>query len=106
MANNVKRLIKEEGIVLEKIFKAATDEFKNRDGNIVKAQPDRWFLKVCSSCSYDKNLGFVDSTILDYPVDEQTYEKVAAYDHVIATFELSNVGTGTKPQFIELKNTK
>lgn len=104
MANNVKRLIKEEGIVLEKIFKAATDEFKGRDGNLVKAQPDRWALKVCSSSSYDKNLGFVDSTILDYPVSEDIYNKVAAYNKVFVLFELSNYGP--KPQSIELKEVK
>ena len=104
MANNIKRLIREEGIILENIFKPAREEFKDKDGNIVKSQPDRWLLKVCSSSSFDKNLGFIDSTILDYPVTEDVYEKVVVNNKVIALFELSNFGT--KPQSVELKEIK
>ena len=63
MANNVKRMIKEDGVVLEKIFKEATDEFKSSDGRVVPAQPDRYILKCVSGEDFSKDKGFLQSTV-------------------------------------------
>ena len=102
MANNVKRMIKENGIVLEKIFKEATNEFKSQDGRVVPAQPDRFFLKVVSGEEFDKEKGFVNSTVLEYRVEKALFDKVVANSPVIAQYELSNFGA--KPHSLTLKN--
>lgn len=102
MANNVKRLIKEDGVVLEKIFKAATNAFKGQDGREVEAQPDRYVLKVVSGVNFSKETGFENSTVLEYKVDKTIYDKVIAYTEIIATYELSNYGA--KAVSVALKN--
>lgn len=104
MANNIKRMIKENGVVLEKIFKEATDEFKASDGRVIAAQPDRYILKVVSGEDFSKEKGFIQSTILEYKTDKATFDKVVAYTPVIVGYEVSNYGA--KPMSVELKETK
>lgn len=101
MANNVKRMIKEDGIVLEKIFKEKTDEFKGSDGRVVPAQPDRYILKVVSGEDFSKEKGFLQSTVLEYKVDKAVYDKVVAYSPVVVRYEVSNYGA--KAMSVELK---
>ena len=102
MANNIKRMIKEDGVVLETIFKEATDTFTASDGKIVPAQPDRYVLRCVSGQSFDKNTGFQASNILDYKVDKSIYDKVVAYSPVTVQYEFSNYGV--KPDSVLLKN--
>lgn len=104
MANNVKRMIKEDGIVLEKIFKGATDEFKASDGRVVSAQPDRYIIKCVSGEDFAKDTGFLNSTVLEYKVDKQVYDKLVAYSPVIVRYEVSNFGA--KAVSAELKENK
>ena len=104
MAGNIKRMIKEEGIVLEKIFKEATDEFKISDGRVVSAQPDRYILKVVSGEDFSKDKGFLQSTVLEYKISKAIYDKVVAYSPVIVRYEVSNYGA--KPMSVELKESK
>ena len=104
MANNVKRMIKEDGIVLEKIFKEATEEFKTQDGRVVPAQPDRYILKCVSGEDFSKDTGFLNSTVLEYKADKHVYDKVMAYSPVIVKYEVSNFGA--KPVSAELKESK
>ena len=104
MANNVKRMIKEEGVVLEKIFKEATDEFKSSDGRVVPAQPDRYILKCVSGEEFDKNVGFKQSTVLEYKVDKAVFDKVVVYSPIVVRYEVSNYGA--KAMSVELKETK
>lgn len=104
MANNVKRMIKEDGIVLEKIFKGATEEFKASDGRVVGAQPDRHILKCVSGEDFSKDTGFLNSTVLEYKVDKQVFDKVIAYSPVIVRYEVSNFGA--KAVSAELKENK
>lgn len=88
-ANNVKRIIVENGIILSKILKKATNEFKGQDGNIVPAQPERYVLKVASSFKIDQETGFEDVTILDYKVDESLFNTMKFMDKVEVTYEFS-----------------
>lgn len=104
MAGNIKRLIKEEGIVLEKIFKEKTDEFKSSDGRVVPAQPDRYILKCVSGEEFTKEKGFAQSTCQEYKTDKATFDKVQAYTPVIVKYEVSNYGV--KPVSVELKEIK
>lgn len=104
MANNIKRIIKEDGIVLEKIFKEATNEFKAKDGSIVAAQPDRYILRCVSGEDFSKENGFTQSNILDFKVDKQVYDKAVAYSPVTVRYEMSNFGV--KAESLVLKETK
>lgn len=101
MAGNIKRIIKEEGVVLEKIFKQATNEFKAADGSIVAAQPDRYILKVVSGEDFSKDCGFIQSTVLEYKVEKSVFDSVKVYTQVIVRYEVSNYGA--KPVSAELK---
>ena len=104
MANSVKRMIKEEGIVLEKIFKPATREFKTSSGEIISAQPDRYILKCVSGEDFNEQDGFLQSTILEYKTDEMVFDKARAYSPVIVRYEVSNYGA--KANSVELKDVK
>ena len=104
MAGNIKRMIKEDGVVLEKIFKEKTDEFKSSDGRIVPAQPDRYILKVVSGEDFSKDKGFAQSTVLEYKAEKEVYDKVVAYTPVIVKYEVSNYGA--KPMSVALKENK
>lgn len=104
MANNVKRMIKEDGVVLEKIFKEATEEFRSSDGRVVPAQPDRYILKVVSGEEFSKEKGFAQSTVLEYKAEKEVYDKVVAYSPVIVKYEVSNFGA--KAVSVSLKENK
>lgn len=104
MAMNVRRMIREEGIVLEKIFKEATGEFKSSDGRVVPAQPDRYILKCVSGEVIDKNIGFKNATVLDYKAEKAVFDRVVLYTPVIVKYEVSNFGP--KPESVELKENK
>lgn len=104
MANAIKRMIKEEGKVLEKIIKDATEEFKSSDGRVVPAQPTRYILRVVSGEDFSKENGFVQSTVLDYKTDKETFDKVNAFSDVVVKYEMSNYGA--KPMSVALKENK
>lgn len=97
----VKRLIKEDGIVIEKIFKEAMDSFKTSDGSIVPARQDTYILKCVSSADFTKENGFSSCAILDYKVEKAVYDKAMAYSPVIVRYEFGN--TNPKPISAELK---
>lgn len=104
MADNVKRMIKEEGIVLEKVFKEASDTKKLSDGRVIEAQPDRYFLKCVSGQEFSKDTGFANSTVLDYKADKQVFDKVVAFSPIVVKYEISNYGA--KAVSVELKENK
>lgn len=101
---SIKRLIKEDGIVLEKVFKKASDEIKLSDGRVIEAQPDRYILKCISGEDFSKETGFLNSTVLDYKVEKNVFDKVVAYSPVIVKYDVSNYGA--KAVTVELKENK
>ena len=92
MANNISRMISEKGLVLEKIFKKATDAFTGSDGRSVAAQPDRYILKAVSGENFNEVDGFKQSTILEYKVDKATFENAKFNSKVLVRYEVSNYG--------------
>lgn len=104
MANNVKRMIKEEGIVLERILKPATNEFKGSDGRVVPAQPERYILKCVSGEEFNKVDGYMQSTVLEYKVEKAIYDKVVFGSTVVVKYEVSNYGA--KADSVQLKDNK
>lgn len=97
----VKRLIKEEGIVIEKIFKEAMDSFKTSDGIIVPAREDTYILKCVSSADFTKEKGFSSCAVLDFKVDKAVFDKAVAFSPVVVRYEFGN--TNLKPVSAELK---
>lgn len=93
MANNVKRMINENGIVLEKILKKANEAFTNSDGKPVPAQPERYILKCVSGEKFSKVDGYENSTVLEYKVDKATFDKANFGSNVSVKYELSNYGS-------------
>lgn len=102
MANNVKRMIREDGIVLERILKPATNEFKGSDGRIVPAQPERYILKCVSGEEFKKVDGYMQSTVLEYKVEKAIYDKVVFGSPVVVKYEVSNYGA--KADSVQLKD--
>ena len=104
MANNVKRIIREEGIVLEKIFKKATNEFKGQDGRVVDAKPDRYVVKVASSQLCDQELGLTECSVLDYEIELSLYNKIKYMNAVNVAYELTPYRT--IPMSLTIKENK
>lgn len=104
MANNVKRMIKEEGIVLERILKPATNEFKGSDGRVVPAQPERHILKCVSGEEFNKNDGYMQSTVLEYKVEKTIFDKVVFATPVVVKYEVSSFGA--KANSVQLKDNE
>lgn len=104
MANNVKRMIKEEGIVLERILKPATNEFKGSDGRVVPAQPERYILKCVSGEEFNKDDGYMQSTVLEYKVEKTIFDKVVFASPVVVKYEVSSFGA--KANSVQLKDNE
>lgn len=102
MANNIKRMIMEKGMVLEKIFKKATDAFTGSDGRSVAAQPDRYILKCISGEDFSEVDGYSQSTVLEYKVDKATFDKAKFGTNALVKYEVSNYGA--KADSLELIN--
>lgn len=90
MATAPKRKIVEEGIVLSKEFKAATQEFTNSEGKVIPAAPDRYIVKVASSGNITKENGLEDTTILEYKVDKAIFETLGYLSKVRVSYNFSS----------------
>lgn len=102
---NIKRRVREEGVVLSKEFKAATESWTDKNGRTVPAQPDRYVVKVASGCTIDKINGIDSPTILDYKVEEKEFDNFKYLDKVVCLFEISTFGEGSAtPVSLTLKN--
>lgn len=90
--NNFKRTIVEQGVVLSKIIKDATNQFTSKDGSIVPAQPIRYVVTVASSSKVDKEFGLKDPVILEFKVDEVFFAKLKYLSPVQTEYEYSANG--------------
>lgn len=99
-----KKLIKEEGFVLSREIKEATEEFKGQDGRVVPAQPKRFMVTVVTSSFVDKNDGMAYMTFhKPAVVEEKIYEKLTYRTPVVVIYEYipgQNGGAFTKIQSI------
>ncbi len=104
----VKKLVKEQGFVLGREIKDATDEFVSRDGQVIPAQPTRYIVHVVTSSVVDKNDGMAYISQMDFKVTAQEYSKFTYLKEVDAIFECVATATGLtpKPMKLELRETK
>ena len=98
---SIVRPIKEQGVVLSKEVKEATNEFKAKDGSVVPAQPKRFVVMVASSYDCNNETGLGKPTILDYKVDEELFNKIKYLSEVEVIYEMSTSGTN-KPISLNL----
>ena len=90
--NAIKRLVVEEGIVLSKVFKAASEEWVNSRGEKVAAQPDRYFAVIASSAECSKENGLSDVSVLEYPCEKSLFDFVEYLSPVRVKFEFTTYG--------------
>lgn len=98
-----RKLIREEGFVLGREIKEATDEFVSRDGVVVPAQPTRYVVHVLTSSIVDKVDGMSYISQLDYKVTKEEYEKFTYFIKVVATFECVATDNGFVPKPVKLE---
>ena len=96
MANIVERPITEDGVVLEKKYSEAKDAFKMTIGGVEKsfdAKPEKYSVLVASSYEFDEKTGFKNTTILEYVVDKQIYDKLKYLSSVSVTYVMTSYKT-------------
>lgn len=93
--NKVVKLVKEDGLVLYREFKPASDEWVDSTGRKVAAQPDRYVVGVISSGAFSATEGFSTRTLEEYKVDKADFDKFVYGTKVEVCFELTSWGVKT-----------
>lgn len=89
----VKKPIKEEGVIVSKFIKPATNAFVGRDGNEVPARPAQPTVIVVSACDFDPQNGFDGPSLLSYKVDATLFAKLGYSSRVKCKFFVLPNGT-------------
>lgn len=90
--DKVKKTFREEGIVLYREFKKATNEFQDATGKTVQAQPNRWVVGAIFSENFDKENGFLNHFSAEFRVPDQDAEKYTYGAKVVGKFEMTQYG--------------
>jgi hypothetical protein len=101
MSDKFKLKTKQDGIVLSKFEKEATNEFTNAEGKLVAAAPKRFIVKIAAGAGWTDEGGYEDVVVAEYKVSEEFYKKVKYLTPIIAELEFSNYGV--KPISLGLK---
>lgn len=96
------KLLKEEGFVLGKEIRKATEEFTGRDGRVVPAQPERYIVTVIVSSMVDNNNGMKYITKFDVRVEKTLFDKLKYLQKIEAVYEYVTTATGGIPKPLEL----
>lgn len=103
MAENVKRVIMEEGIVLEKIYQEARKEIKFKDGSVLPASDEKYLLKCVSGEEFTEDDGFKNSIVQKYEVECGLFDVAKYGDKVLVKYEMSNSANNpNKPISVKL----
>lgn len=92
----IKKAFKEEGILVGKEHKLATEgkEFKNSSGDYVKidAQPEKYIFKVVSSDDIDPISGMATPSLAEIEVPVEVYALGKYLSKVLVVLEMSTTG--------------
>ena len=91
-----KKLIKEEGFVLGREIKKATEEFVGADGRVVPAREQRFVVHCITSSLVDEQDGMSYITTVDFEVDKDTYYKCTYLKKIEGVFEFTATDKGAK----------
>lgn len=92
MAQSIRRLIVEDGIVISKIYKEATTSFTNRDGKEVEAQPERFIILCASGNKISTDTGIENALVQEYKVSREEFQNFKYLQKVQCTYEFSTYG--------------
>ena len=104
MANIVERPISEEGIVLSKKYAEAKEARKMNINGVEKEFPateEKYLVTVASSYECDAVNGLKSVTVLEYPVDKATFDKIKYQTAVTVTYIMTSYKTS--PVSLKLK---
>ena len=108
MANFVKP-IKEQGIVLSKIYREAKEE-REYNGKKYDAAPEKYLVQVisCDEDDFDRVEGIPNGTIAEYEVTKEVYDKVKFGMWAKVKFTVTQFGERMliKPEFFALLDKK
>ena len=91
-----KKLIKEDGFVLGREIKKATEEFVGADGRVVPAREQRFVVHCITSSIVDDQDGMSYITAVDFEVDKDTYMKCTYLRKIEGVFEFTASDKGAK----------
>ena len=97
------KLLKEEGFVLGKEIKKATEEFTSRDGRTFPAQPERYIVTVVVSALVDANMGMSYMTKMDIKVDRDLFNKLRYLQKIEAIYEYVATEKGGIPKPLQVR---
>lgn len=92
MAQVTKRLIVEEGIVVSKIYKEATEAFENREGKLVDAQPEKFIILCASGEKISPDTGIENALVQEYKVSREEFQNFKYLQRVQCKYDFSTYG--------------
>lgn len=102
--------IKEQGIVISKIFKEAKPARRDINGKDWPASEEKYLVEVisCDEDDFNEKNGILNGTRVEYPVDKETFEKVRFGMWAKVKFEATQFGDKltTKPLSFSLIEDK
>jgi len=93
LKDKIKKTFKEEGIVLYKEFRKATESFTTTDGGTIPATADRWIVGVICSENFCTDHGFTDRITSEFHVPEADFVLYKFGTKIKAKFEMTDRGT-------------
>lgn len=92
MAQVTKRLIVEDGIVISKIYKEATEAFENRDGKLIDAQPEKFIILCASGENINADTGIENALVQEYKVSREEFQNFKYLQKVQCKYDFSTYG--------------
>ena len=89
-----KKLIKEDGVVIGREIKKATEEFVGADGKVVPAREQRFVVHCITSSIVDDHDGMQYISAVDFEVDKETYMKCTYLKKIEGIFEFTATDKG------------
>lgn len=92
MAQVTRRLIVEDGIVISKIYKEATNSFENKEGKLVDAQPEKFIILCASGEKISSDTGIENALVQEYKVSREEFQNFKYLQKVQCKYEFSTYG--------------
>lgn len=79
---NLNKPIREKGIIVSKTYQEARPARTDYNGKEWPATAEKYLISVisCDEEDFSKDTGILNGTLLDYPVDKETFEKAKFCD--------------------------
>ena len=98
---SIKKMITEDGIVISKEYREATEGFTSRDGKEVAPQPERFIILCASGEKVDSDTGVANAVTQEYKVSREEFQQFKFLQRVVCKYEFSSYGC--KPVSVTIK---